>query len=197
MLRSAALAPRALATLLLVAAPAWVCAATAPYVATGSCRDGRPHGAYELRMPDGKLRVAGAFNQGKRIGTFLFWSSSGQRIALLPFNEDLLSGTVALWYAQPAITGEPRPKLEAVYVGGELVSATSWYDDGRQRAEFRYDHGVLSGVRAWSASGARLADARARALATRDKTADDQFYNTLEAIIRDNPPPCEAPGRTP
>ena len=181
---------------MLAATAQWAFAATAAYVVTGNCRDGRPHGAYELRMPDGQLRVAGAFNQGKRIGSFLFWSSSGVRIALLPYDEDVKSGTVALWYSVTKPKTDPRPKLEAVYANGRFAGSTrSWYPDGRPRAEFRYEHGVLAEARAWNARGAPLSEADARAMAARDSVADEQFYNTLEGIVRDNPPQCEANGR--
>jgi hypothetical protein len=169
-------------------------AATPSWVVTGSCRDGRSHGAYELRM-DGLLRVAGAFNHGKRIGSFLFWSSTGVRLALLPFDDDVMSGTVALWYATAPARGEPSRKLEAVYVAGRPVSARSWYPDGRPRGEFRYDNKQLAEARAWSAKGAPLPDAEARAMAARDLKADEKFYDTLLAIVRDNPPSCDTNGR--
>jgi antitoxin component YwqK of YwqJK toxin-antitoxin module len=189
---------RLAAVVAVAAAPQWTFAATPAYVVTGNCRDGQPHGAYELRMPEGTLRVAGAFTRGKRTGTFLFWSSSGVRIALLPYDDDVRSGTVALWYSAAGPKTEPRSKLEAVYVNGRLAGgARSWYPDGRQRAEFRYDHGVLAEARAWSATGAPMKEADARALAARDLKEDEQFYNTLEAIVRDNPPPCDANGRKP
>ena len=45
----------------------------------GSCRDGQPHGRYELRDRRGKLRVAGAFNRGRRTGSFIFWTAAGSR----------------------------------------------------------------------------------------------------------------------
>ena len=187
---------RLAAAVVLAAAPQWTLAATPSYVVSGSCRDGQPHGAYELRMPDGKLRVAGAFNHGKRIGSFLFWSASGARIAHLPFDDDLLSGTVALWYLPANAKTEPKPKLEAAYANGLMTGGTrSWYPDGRARAEFRYDQGVLAEARAWNAKGAVLSDAESRAMAARDRAADEQFYNTLLRIVRDNPPPCEANGR--
>ncbi len=167
-------------------------AATASYVVTGQCRDGRPHGAYELRMPDGQLRVAGAFNQGKRIGSFLFWSSSGVRIALLPFADDALEGTVALWYSVGDSRSLPKPKLEASYVAGRPDGvARSWNPDGRPRAQYRYAQGALAEAHAWSAGGAALSEAEARALALHDAAEDLRFYNTLEAIVRDNPPNCE------
>ena len=196
--RLAAFALRASLLPLLAASAPWTLAAPASYIVSGSCRDGHPHGAYELRMGDGRLRVAGAFNQGKRIGSFLFWSASGARIALLPFDDDAMNGTVALWYLATNAKTEPKPKLEAAYANGLPAGGTrSWYPDGRLRAEFRYDQGVLAEARAWSAKGTALSDAESRAMAMRDKAADEQFYNTLLRIVRDNPPPCEANGRKP
>jgi len=188
---------RLAAAFALAAAPQWTPAATpATYVVTGNCRDGQPHGAYELRMPDGTLRVAGAFARGKRTGTFLFWSSSSVRIALLPYDDDVKSGTVALWYSTAGPKSEPRLKLEAVYANGRQAGgARSWYPDGRPRAEFHYEHGVLTQARAWTAQGAPLPESEARLLAGRDLAADEQLYNELEAIVRDNPPRCDANGR--
>jgi antitoxin component YwqK of YwqJK toxin-antitoxin module len=120
------------------------------------------------------------------------------RIALLPYDDDATSGTVALWYPAAGPKTEPRSKLEAVYANGRVAgSARSWYPDGRPRAEFRYDRGVLAEARAWNAKGTPMPEAEARVLATRDLTEDEQFYNTLEAIVRDNPPPCDANGRKP
>lgn len=173
-------------------------AATPDYVVTGNCRDGQPHGAYELRMPDGTLRVSGAFARGRRTGSFIFWSSGGVRIAHLPYDDDALSGTVALWYSAGGPRSDPRQKLEAVYAHGRRAGgARSWYADGHVRAEYRYDQGVLAEARAWNAQGAPLSDDEARALAARDAATDAEYYASLEAIVRDNPPPCEGNGRKP
>ncbi len=148
-------------------------------------------------MPDGTLRVAGAFTRGKRTGSFLYWSSAGVRIAHLPYDDDVLSGTVALWYSEGNARSEPGPKLEAVYAHGRRAGGVrSWYPNGRPRAEFRYERGVLAEARAWNAKGAKLTEAEARAMAARDVATDDQFYNALEAIVREHPPPCDANGRT-
>ena len=81
-------------------------------VVEGNCREGQPHGAYELRSPAGQVRVVGAFNKGRRTGSFLFWSSRGVRIAQLPYDDGALSGTLALWYTNGERTAEPAPKLE-------------------------------------------------------------------------------------
>ena len=149
-------------------------------------------------MADGTLRVAGAFTRGKRTGSFLYWSSAGVRIAHLPYDDDAISGTVALWYSAGDARTEPRPKLEAVYARGRRAGGVrSWYADGRLRAEYRYEQGVLVEARAWNTKGAQLSDGEARAMASSDQATDEQFFATLEAIVRDNPPQCEGNGRKP
>jgi hypothetical protein len=187
---------RLAAVVALALAPQAAFAAESAYVVTGNCRDGQPHGAYELRMANGTMRVAGAFTRGKRTGSFLYWSSAGVRIAHLPYDDDAMSGTVALWYSAGNANSEPRRKLEAVYAHGRHAGGVrSWYPDGRLRAEYRYDQGGLVEARAWNTKGAPLPVGEARAMAARDLATDEQFYASLEAIVRDNPPQCEGNGR--
>jgi antitoxin component YwqK of YwqJK toxin-antitoxin module len=164
------------------------------FKADGYCRDGQPHGAYELRAASGQLRAAGAFANGKRTGSFLFWSSGGARIALLPFDHDRLAGTLALWYLPAASErmGEGRPKLEATYVAGKLSGMKrSWYPDGRMRAAFLYEAGALLEARAFSPTGAPLSPVQAKALAARDAVDDDAYFATLEDFVRNHPPRCD------
>jgi len=162
------------------------------FVVEGSCRDGRSHGAYELRGPGGEVRVVGAFNRGKRTGSFLFWSSSGSRVAQLPYEDDALSGTLALWYPNPDRSGNPKPRLEAVYAGGRLSGIKrSWYPNGRVRAEFRYERETLVDARAFSESGKPLPETEARAIAVRDLLSDQKLYASLDAIVRANLPRCD------
>ncbi len=155
-------------------------------IVEGNCRDRQPHGAYELRMSNGQLRVAGAFSNGKRTGSFLFWTASGARIAHLPFDDDEMNGTVALWYPDKR---NPQSKLEAVYVSGRLNGVKrSWHPNGRLRAEFRYESGALLDASAFDAAGKPLPTPEARALAARDALADASYYASLEQIVRDNLP---------
>ena len=67
----------------------------------GACRNGVPHGAYELHTQDGRLRVVGAFAHGRKTGTFIFWNTSGARVAVIPYQDDEKAGTVALWHTVP------------------------------------------------------------------------------------------------
>lgn len=178
----------------MLAAPLAPAAEQQSMTATGSCRDGLPHGAYELRDAGGRLRVSGAFNRGKRTSSFIFWSSAGVRIAHLPYDEGVLSGTVSLWYADPPPRGEPQQKLEAVYAAGMLDgSKRSWHANGAQRAVFVYARGALVRAQAWSATGAKRSEPAARALAERDGTTDRRYYELLEALVDQHPPRCDAP----
>jgi hypothetical protein len=163
-----------------------------PYFVSGACRDGEPNGAYELRMPDGRLRVIGAFTKGRRTGTFVFWATSGARIAVIPYEDNLKAGTVALWYAPANAQADLPRKLEAAYVGDGLHGITrSWHANGNPRTELRYERRELVEARAWVEAGAPLPEVEARAIAGRDVATDDRFYATLEAIVADNRPRCE------
>jgi antitoxin component YwqK of YwqJK toxin-antitoxin module len=163
--------------------------------ATASCRDGMPHGAYELRSANGRLRVTGAFNRGRRTGSFIFWTSGGTRVAHVPYDEDQVSGTLSLWYADAALGAEAQQKLEAAFSAGRRHGLTrSWFADGRARAVFRYENDELAEARAWDASGAPLGDGAARERAARDRAGDEKYYASLDAIVRGHLPACAERG---
>jgi antitoxin component YwqK of YwqJK toxin-antitoxin module len=160
----------------------------------GSCRDGYAQGVYELRDEKGKLRTQGAFNRGARTSSFIYWTSNGTRVAHIPYDDGVLSGTVALWYAQTAGNLLPRQKLEAAYAKGQRHGTTrSWFPNGRPRGEYVYENGSLASAKAWNAVGAALADEAARLQAARDADEDAKYYASLDAIVEANLPTCDAP----
>ncbi len=183
-----ALARRLIVTLSLTAA-------TTPFAqdftVRGACRDGAPHGAYELHAADGQLLVAGAFNHGKRTGSFIFWTRNGTRVAHIPYDDDHMSGTLLLWYQQAGNAGEAPQKLQATFAQGHRNGVSrSWYPDGRPRSLYRYDNDQLIDARAWRPDGAPLADTEARDLAARDRAEDQKYYASLDAMIVTHPPAC-------
>jgi len=158
----------------------------------GACRIGIPNGAYELRMQDGRLRVVGAFAHGRKTGTFIFWNSSGARVAVIPYQDDEKVGTVAFWYTVPGARRELQRKLEAPYVDDKLHGIKrSRNPRGTLRAEFRYQRGVLIDAKAWEDDGTPRPQPEALAQAAADEITDRQLFAALEALIHDHPPHCE------
>ena len=195
MVGEAALRPAVLGGAFAVAAAATLSvsfAAAETFIVNGGCRDGAPNGLYELRMHDGRLRIVGALAKGKRTGTFIFWAANGARIALVPYDDDIKVGTVAVWYDPSRARADPPRKSETAYVVGALHGIKrSWHPNGNPRTELRYERGELVEARAWTQRGAPLPEAEARALANRDVATDERFYATLETTIADNLPRCE------
>jgi hypothetical protein len=176
--------------LLLALAPLVASAQTFDIV--GACRSGIPNGAYELRMQDGRLRVVGAFAHGRKTGTFIFWNTSGARVAVIPYQDDEKAGTVALWYTVPGARRELQRKLEAPYVDDKLHGIKrSWNPRGILRAEFRYQRGALIDAKAWGDDGTPRPQPEALAQAATDEITDRQLFSALEALIHDHPPHCE------
>jgi antitoxin component YwqK of YwqJK toxin-antitoxin module len=163
-----------------------------PFEVVGGCRSGLPNGAYELHEEDGQLRVAGAFAHGRKTGTFIFWSAGGARQAVIPYDDDLRSGTVALWYTSRDGHAEAGRRLEAPYVDDRLHGIVrSWHANGARRAEYRYDHGTLLEAHAWTEGGVELPEAEAHSLALRDAEDDQRYCDRLVALIRAHLPRCD------
>jgi antitoxin component YwqK of YwqJK toxin-antitoxin module len=167
-------------------------AAAQEFRVVGTCRDGQPHGVYELRGAGGQLRVSGAFNRGKRTSSFLYWSAQGVRVAHVPYDEGRKSGTLSLWYADARRDGAPRQKLEAGYAAGLRNGVTrSWHPDGGRRTVVRYENDEAVEVAAWSASGAPLDEAAAREMVARDRAEDERYYASLDALVAAHLPRCD------
>lgn len=165
-------------------------AAPADLAAKGGCRDGRAQGPYELRDAGGQLRVAGAFNEGTRTGSFIFWRGNGVREAHVPYDIGLRNGTVATWY-EGASDREPPRHVESEWRHGVRDGTTrTWYPDGHPRSETEYAKGAIVSSGAWSDAGERLADDAARALAESDEQAADAAYAGLNDLIASHMPNC-------
>jgi hypothetical protein len=155
------------------------------------CRDGRAQGPYRLRDARGQLRVAGAFDEGVRTGSFFFWRANGVRIAHVPYDDNgNRHGTLATWYdGEPGL--EPTPHVEAAWRRNVRDGETrSWYADGRPHLVAEFAGGRLVRATGWSEAGKPLAEADARAQAERDAAAADAEYAERDALIRAHMPRC-------
>jgi len=160
----------------------------------GQCRNGQAQGNYALRDADGRLRVQGAFSHGQRVGSFIFWSPEGGRVAHLPFDADRLNGTLSLWHAGATADGDPARRVEAVYRAGLRHGSTrAWWPNGRLREVAEYADGALLSVRAWDEAGAVVADAQARADADAARAAEQRDVDALLVTVRRHLPDCSPP----
>ena len=177
---------------LVLCAASGVAAAAAPgWIVDATCRDGQPHGHYELRNADGALRVAGAFHYGKRTGSFIFWNDRGARIAHIPYDDGVRNGTLATWYDRKS-GAEPPRRFESAWRRGTRDGLTrTWYADGHHRSETEYVRGRLVSSTGWSDAGARLTERGARELADRDAASADALYAELEALVKRHLPRCD------
>jgi hypothetical protein len=182
---------RALAGIAALSLAAHVAAAPAPELTVrGGCREMRPQGPYQLRDQAGQLRVAGAFNEGTRTGSFIFWRENGVREAHVPYDNGVRNGTVATWYAGPS-GREPARHFESAWRHGQRDGETrSWYADGHRRSQTQYANGRIVATAGWSDAGERLSDSAARELALRDAQAADADYAKHDALIAQNMPRC-------
>jgi antitoxin component YwqK of YwqJK toxin-antitoxin module len=166
------------------------------FAVQGTCRDGSPHGAWQLTDAAGHTRVLGAFNRGRRTGSFIFWDGNGVRIAHLPYEEDARNGTLALWHARGTAPEGPQ-RLEAVYAAGRLNGVVrAWDPSGRLRGEYRYAAGALTDAKAWDARGRELPPQEARAQAGKDASANESYLQTLESLVARHSRACGAPPPT-
>ena len=181
---------QAVAAIAAAALVSGVLAAPTDLAAKSGCRDGRAQGPYELRDAGGQLRVAGAFNEGTRTGSFIFWRGNGVREAHVPYDNGLRSGTVATWY-EGASDREPPRHAEWEWRHGVRDGTTrTWYPDRHPRSETEYAKGAIVSSRAWSDAGERLADDAARALAESDERDADAAYAGLNDLIASHMPNC-------
>ena len=190
MVGRAAPVARAAAAVAAAALVAGALAAPVELTAKGGCRDGRAQGPYQLRNAAGQLRVAGAFNEGTRTGSFIFWRDSGVREAHVPYDAGVRNGTVATWYDGPADREPPRHVESRWRHGVRDGTRRTWYPDGRRRSKTEYAKGRIVSSAAWSEAGEPLPDDAARALAESDERAADAAYARRSELIARHMPSC-------
>lgn len=192
--RTPALTRRLAAVVFALAAHAASAVAADPeaFVLDARCRDGRPQGSYRLRDASGQLRVAGAFDEGVRTSSFLFWRANGVRAAQVPYDDNgHVNGTLATWFdADPG--REPTMRFESEVRRNIRQGETrSWYADGRPRTRADYDAGRIVTAEAWDERGQPLEGDAARALAGRDARDADAEVAQLDTFIREHMPRCD------
>jgi antitoxin component YwqK of YwqJK toxin-antitoxin module len=81
------------------------------------------HGASKSWYANGKLEQEGAYEYGKKTGTFTFWHENGQIAATGEYKDDLAEGNWVWWHAngQKSAVGK--------YTHGALIGDWRWWDE--------------------------------------------------------------------
>ena len=140
-------------------------------------------------MPDGRMRVLGAFAKGRRTGHVPVLGGDGRAHRGHPLRrrrEDRHRRALVC-------AGDPARRAAAqarIRVFGRRAAR---HRRGRgtrtasARAEYRYERGELAAARAWSEIGRAVAGARGAPLAERDRATDANLYAEFEQIDRREP----------
>jgi hypothetical protein len=162
----------------------------APAVAV-ACVEGRPHGAFAWRAPNGVVQVRGQFVDGKKEGVWDFWHSSGTQLVRVRYTGGIRNGRVTMWYAEPCCFAgdEPFNKLEGTYVNGVYDGTKSSYYPSRSIERLRsvtyFTRGEIVSAEHWDPDHRKVSPAEALAAAERDVESDEAYFQRLDAIVRD------------
>ena len=176
----------------MAAAAGCATAAERELVVESACREGQPNGAYTVRMRGGQPRIVGAFHDGVRTGTFIFWNANGARVAVIPYEDDVPNGTIALWHAGGRGVRSLARRLEAPMARGRPHGTwRAWHANGRLRYEVTYDRGTLGRAAAWEPNGRALTASEARRAIEAERRREDADLARLAAMIQEHRPRCE------
>ena len=98
------------------------------------------------------------------------------RIAHLPYDDDVLSGTLAAWYAGGGEPPTTRSSKRSTSQGRRPASSGRGTRTARPRANSATTVALLVEARAYSETGKALPEAEARALAARDLATTTRSY---------------------
>ena len=143
---------------------------------TGRCR------IYDWRE---NLMAEGNLVAGKLDGTWSFFGSQSDRLAMLSYENGVLRGPFQMWYGpwgSPAARG--RLKLDGGFVAGRFDGPiTRYHPAGPRRSVRIYERGVLKSTQLWAPDGTEQPAASAKQQAILDLKADLQYLKGIEENV--------------
>jgi antitoxin component YwqK of YwqJK toxin-antitoxin module len=82
------------------------------------------HGLAKAWFPNGKLESEGAYQFGKKSGTFTFWHENGQVLATGEYRDDKAEGQWVWWHQNGQRSAYGR------YENGQLIGEWRWWNEG-------------------------------------------------------------------
>jgi len=95
---------------------------------------------------NGQLASAGTYKDGRKVGLWVGWYSSGTKSGERNFKDGKLV-TENIWYENG------QKESEITYKDGKFVTRNNWYENGQKKSELTYKDGTLWSVETWKMDG--------------------------------------------
>ncbi len=138
-----------------------------------------------IRDTQKRVRVDGRVDSGRMTGTWVYYDSYGEKLAVVNYKLDQRHGPVQLYY----VTAD-GPAVRRLRMTGEFVNGAqngmlqSRWPSGGKKLERDFDQGILQGARGWTEKGARLDDGMAMAAAIKESRDEDALLAELESFVQ-------------
>ncbi len=140
---------------------------------------------FVIRDKQQRLRVDGRVDSGRMTGTWLYYDSKGEKLALVTYRADQRTGPAELFYVTADGPAVKRQRMNGAYVAGTQNGMfTSNWPSGGKKLERDFDQGILQGARGWSEKGERLSDGAAMTAAIAESKAEEDLLTELENFVQ-------------
>lgn len=184
---------------------AWLihgCAALAPRdefrAEVSYSQQGVPHGSYRLYNSLGALQGSGQFDNGRRVGLWVFWDSGGTKAIELSYVDSTKEGPCQMWFgsfAMPSSAGQK--KLEVHFANGlQDGKKRTWWANGRPKCDTELKAGAVTAARCWTPEGEPVPFADASRAARSELEADAKYLTAVDEIVEESLRPVDD-GRVP
>jgi hypothetical protein len=140
---------------------------------------------FVIRDTQKRVRVDGRVDSGRMTGTWVYYDSYGEKLAVVSYRLDQRHGPVQLYY----VTAD-GPAVRRLRMTGEFVNGAqngmlqSRWPSGGKKLERDFDQGILQGARGWTEKGGRMEDGTAMAAAIKESRDEDALLAELESFVQ-------------
>lgn len=140
---------------------------------------------FVIRDKQQRIRVDGRVRGGQMDGTWVYFDSRGEKLAVINYKLDQRHGPAHLYYVSADGPAAGRVRMSGSYIDGmpNGMVESRWASGGK-KLERDFDRGILQGSRGWSEKGARLSDGAAMAAAIEEGRNEEALLTELENFVQ-------------
>ena len=140
---------------------------------------------FVIRDKQQRIRVDGRVDSGRMTGSWAYFDSMGEKLAVVNYRADQRTGPAELFFVTADGPAVKRPRMKGAYVAGAQNGMfESHWPSGSKRSERDFDQGILQGARGWSEKGDRLSDGAAMTAAIAESKAEEELLTELENFVQ-------------